>query len=178
MSIRDICFIGLFAALLAILAPMSVPLAGGVPITLATFMVTLSGTVLGAKRGAVAVGIYMLLGFVGLPVFSGFRGGIGIAFGPTGGFLLSYPIMAAIAGLGAGTRRLHWLAISLAAACAVNLTAGMLMWAVVTGNSIHNAFFAVFLPFVPIEAAKMAAIFVLNPAISKILEIHNLINAP
>lgn len=77
-----------FAAFLCVIAPWSVPI-GAVPVSLATFAVYLAGLTLG-KSGVVPVVCYIMLGLVGLPVFSGFGGGAGVLVGPTGGFLMGY----------------------------------------------------------------------------------------
>lgn len=79
----------LFAALLAICAWICIPV-GDIGITLQTFGVALALLLLGGRWGTVSIGIYLLLGAVGLPVFSGFRGGIGMLLGATGGFLWGF----------------------------------------------------------------------------------------
>lgn len=84
----------LFAALMAICAWIAVPIPP-VAFTLQTLGVLLALGILGGKRGFCSVALYLLLGFVGLPVFSGFRGGISVLIGPTGGFLWGFLAMAA-----------------------------------------------------------------------------------
>jgi len=79
----------LFAALIAVCAWISVPV-GDIAFTLQTFAVFLTLGLLGGKRGGAAILIYLLLGAVGLPVFSGFRGGIGALAGVTGGYLWGF----------------------------------------------------------------------------------------
>ena len=81
-------FIGLFAALIAVCSQIQIP--GAVPFTLQTFAVFLTAGLLGGKRGSVAVLIYILLGAIGLPVFAGFKGGIGALLGTTGGYILGF----------------------------------------------------------------------------------------
>ena len=78
------------AAITCILAPLSIPLAGGVPISLATFAVMLAGVLLGGSLGAASQLIYVLLGAVGLPVFAGWTGGLGNVLGMTGGYIIGY----------------------------------------------------------------------------------------
>ena len=97
---KDLCQTGIFTALIVVCSQLSIPMPAGVPMTLQTFIIPLAGIVLGAKRGTIATCIYVLLGAVGLPVFAGFAGGLGILFGMTGGFILSFPLMALFAGLG------------------------------------------------------------------------------
>src|SRR5215204_6140633 len=90
----------LMAAVTAVAAQIAIPLPfSPVPFTLQVLGVILSGLLLGPRYGALAQAIYLLIGAVGVPVFAQFRGGLGVLLGPTGGYLLSYPIAAAVAGL-------------------------------------------------------------------------------
>ena len=90
----------LMAAVTAVAAQITIPLFP-VPFTLQVLAVILSGLLLGVRHGALAQAVYVLVGAVGMPVFAGFTGGLGHIFGPTGGYLISYPIAAAVAGLAA-----------------------------------------------------------------------------
>ena len=87
-QLKDLIYISLFAALMAIGAWISVP--GVVPFTLQTFVVFATAGLLGWKRGTIAVLVYILLGAIGVPVFSGFRGGFGVLIGPTGGYIAGF----------------------------------------------------------------------------------------
>lgn len=95
MKVRNMALCALFAALLAVCAWITVP-AGDVAITMQTFGIFLSLGVLGGKRGTIAIAIYLLLGTVGLPVFSGFQGGIGTLLGVTGGYIAGFLATALI----------------------------------------------------------------------------------
>src|SRR5829696_7645933 len=88
------------AAVTAAAAQITIPLSP-VPFTLQVLAVILSGLLLGVRHGALAQAVYVLVGAIGVPVFAGFKGGLGILLGPTGGYLISYPIAAAVAGLAA-----------------------------------------------------------------------------
>lgn len=99
-SIRSVVHIALFAALIAVLGlipPIAVPLVP-VPITAQTLGVMLSGVILGARKGALANILVILLVAVGLPILSGGRGGFAVFQGPTIGFLLAWPLGAYVAG--------------------------------------------------------------------------------
>ena len=85
---RDIAYIGIFAALIAICSWISVPTT--IPFTLQTLGVFLAAGVLGGRRGTLAVLVYLLLGLVGLPVFAGFTGGPGALVTPSGGYLIGF----------------------------------------------------------------------------------------
>lgn len=91
-SLRDLTLCGLFAAVLAVCTWISIPWV--IPFTMQTFAVFLTLLLLGGKRGTVAITLYLLLGAVGLPVFSGFRGGLAALTGPTGGYLWGFLLTA------------------------------------------------------------------------------------
>lgn len=86
------------AAVLCVLSPLTIPI-GAVPISLANFVICLSVWLLGAKFGTLSVAIYLAIGAIGLPVFSGYGAGIAKLAGPTGGYLIGYLPMAIIGGL-------------------------------------------------------------------------------
>lgn len=88
----DLAYIALFAVLICICSWIAIPFA--VPVTLQTFAVFLALMTLGPRRGFYAVAVYLLMGAVGLPVFSGFQGGIGVLLGAGGGYLIGFLIAA------------------------------------------------------------------------------------
>ncbi len=93
--LKGMVFAALFAALTGAVAWFKIPLPfTPVPITLQTLMVLLSGAMLGAYYGALAMLLYLIVGAIGLPVFAGGSSGVGALLGPTGGYLFSYPIAA------------------------------------------------------------------------------------
>ncbi|WP_336652401.1 MULTISPECIES: biotin transporter BioY [unclassified Leucobacter] len=95
----DIALIATFAALIAVCALLpAISVGGAVPITLQTFAVILAGTVLGARRGFLAVLLYLAVGAAGLPVFSGGSAGLAPFFGPSVGYLVAFPFAALLAG--------------------------------------------------------------------------------
>lgn len=95
----DIALIATFAALIAACALLPAISVGGlVPITLQTFGVMLAGAVLGARRGFLAVLLYLAVGAIGLPVFSGGAAGIAPFTGPSAGYLIAFPLAAALCG--------------------------------------------------------------------------------
>ena len=95
---RSVAFVGLTIAIMAVSAWVTVPL-GPVPFTLQMFAITFAIVVLSPKEAIAAITGYLLLGAVGVPVFSGMRGGIGVLAGPTGGFLWGYLLGVAAASL-------------------------------------------------------------------------------
>lgn len=127
MKTKELTLCALFAALIALCAWICIPIPG-IPITLQTFALFLTLGTAGGRLGLwVSLG-YLLLGLVGLPVFTGFQGGIGVLLGPTGGFLLSFPLIAGcywcITGLSRGKGKL----IAMVAGQLLCYTAGCLWY--------------------------------------------------
>jgi biotin transport system substrate-specific component len=121
---RSLTMIALFAALIAVLGLFpSFMLFAGVPISAQSLGVMLCGTILGARRGALAVLLFLLLVALGLPLLAGGRGGLGVFAGPTAGFLFGFPVAALVAGWIAG----QWSSVDLG----ISATAGALIGGVV-----------------------------------------------
>ncbi len=95
----ELCYMGLFTAIIVVLSWVSIPMPWGVPITLQTFAVALCGYAFDKWRSSLCVAVYILLGLVGVPVFSGMNGGAGVLFGPTGGYIFGFLLMAFFCGL-------------------------------------------------------------------------------
>ncbi|RYV50545.1 biotin transporter BioY [Pengzhenrongella frigida] len=103
----DVALVATFAAFIAVCALLpSIPVAGiPVPITLQTFGVLLAGVVLGPRRGAAAVGLYLAVGLAGMPVFAQATGGLAVVAKPSFGYLIAFPLAAALAGYVASLAR-------------------------------------------------------------------------
>ena len=96
---KEIVLVGMFAAVLAVISQISLPMPTGVPITIQVFGVALVGAVLGYKLGTMATLVYVLLGTLGLPIFANFSGGVGSIVGVTGGYIWAWPFMTFLAGI-------------------------------------------------------------------------------
>ena len=101
----DICVSALFTALIAASAFVSFPLPSGVPATLQTMAVALTGYCLGVRRAVLSVAAYILLGTAGAPVFSGYQGGVAVLTGKTGGFIIGFLPLVFFCASAAGYRR-------------------------------------------------------------------------
>lgn len=141
-------FSALTAALLGLLSQIALPLPSGVPLTFQTFGVALSGFLLGIPSGLCAVGTWLALGAVGLPLFSGFRGGTAVLFGPTGGFLLGFLLLVLFCGIAKHLpfrKGLLWMILGtlLCHLCGI-------FWFLWMGNTTFSAaLLAVSLPYLP-----------------------------
>ena len=112
-SVRDITQIGIFTALTAVGAFISIPI-GPVPITLQSFFVLLSGIILGSKKAVFSQITYLLLGLIGFPIFSGFSGGLQHIFKPSFGFIIGYIAAAYVVGKLTEEKTVtqyHWAAV-------------------------------------------------------------------
>ncbi len=159
-STITIVLIGLFAAILSIFAPIAIALPfTAVPISLATFAVYLCGAVLGPYLGTVSVAIYLLLGLVGVPVFSGYTAGVQKLVGPTGGYIIGYLFMAFFTGYAVRKFPKKYLGYPIGMvigtiACYFVGT-GWFMW--VSGTKLSAAMSMCVYPFIPGDIIKMVA---------------------
>jgi biotin transport system substrate-specific component len=154
--------VALFALLTAAGAQILIPTAP-VPFTLQTFFVLLSGVLLGAKRGAASQTAYLAAGAAGLPVFAGFSGTFLHLLGPTGGYLLAFPVASYAAGLlfhSAPLRRLPAFAaalVAMTAAAAIIFLVGVVQLDIVVFHNWQASFTAGFLQLQWWDAAKIVA---------------------
>ena len=116
LSVRTICMVAMFTAVISVLSIMQIPTPWGVPFTLQTFAMALCGYVLGWKYGTLSTILYILIGAIGVPVFAGMSAGVGILTGATGGYLFGFIIMTFLCGIGRvymkkGVKGIVWLVV-------------------------------------------------------------------
>lgn len=152
----ELSICALFAALTGILSQLAIPI-GPVPINLATFSVFLAGALLGARAGAVSQTVYVLLGIAGVPVFSLFRGGVGVLLGPTGGYIVGYIFAAWLEGLLIERlgNRIYILVSAMLAGCFLYMITGTGWYMFSTKNGLAEALMTCVLPFLPGDALKI-----------------------
>ena len=159
-DVRKMSMASLFAALIAVGAFIRIPLPiSPVPITLQVLFIFLAGALLGARWAFMSVIIYLLLGILGLPVFSGGSSGIGVLFGPTGGYLAGFAAAALIIGAlsgkwGTSSVLLNVVCMSAGLFTIYLLGAGYLMH--VTNISAESAVLLGVAPFLPGDLLKLA----------------------
>ena len=186
VNVRDLCYSAIFAAIISVLAQLSIPLPGGVPLTLQTFAIMLAGIILGAKRGSLAVIIYIILGAVGLPVFAGFKGGLASITGPTGGFIISFWTVSLCSGLGYryGSRTKHninsnavfylVIAAGILIGAFFNYVIGVVWFSTITGNTAAAAMKMCVLPFVATDLIKLVLATAIGPVLANALHRNGL----
>lgn len=102
---RTLVYIGMFAAVLTVLSQIAIPMPTGMPLTLQTFAVALTGAVLGWRLSLASTAVWVLLGALGVPVFANFSGGARILVGYTGGFIWGFFFMTALCGIGSAMKK-------------------------------------------------------------------------
>lgn len=169
-TVQKTVMTGVMAAVLAVLSQISIPLPGGVPLTLQTFAVALCGYLLGPALGSAAAAVYLALGASGLPAFAGFSGGIGCFLGPTGGFLWGFLPFALLCGLGikSGKKPLA-LALGAVGLASCHL-AGVLQFAAVMNLSVPAAFLTASAPFLIKDGISVALAYLASAAIRSALK--------
>ena len=152
---KEMTSIAIMTAVTCIMAQIAIPMPAGVPMTMQTFAITLAGVVLGSKAGAVSSLIYLLLGAVGVPVFSNFTGGAQMLVGPTGGFLISFPIMAFVSGLAVEQNKKWKFVVLLIVAAVLNYVVGVVMFMALMKTNFAAAMMACVVPFIPTAIVKL-----------------------
>lgn len=160
LSLREMVYIALFIALMTALGYVKIPLPfSPVPITGQTFGVMLAGTLLGSRLGFLALAVFDLTGVI-FPVFAGSSGGIGVLLGPTGGYILSWPLAAAL--IGYLTEQVETPSLprlfcaNVLGGILVIYALGVVQLALVTGIGLIPAIAKGALPFIPGDLIKCA----------------------
>lgn len=173
-KITDMVYIGLSAAIIAVCSWISIPLT--VPITLQTMGVVLISGLFGAKRGTLSTLLYILIGAIGVPIFSGFKSGFGVLLGSTGGYIIGFIFMALIVGIVSDkTNKLWALILSMVVGILVCYAFGTAWFAVVYAKTNEPASLATILgwcviPFLIPDAIKIALAAVLTNRLKKFVK--------
>lgn len=158
------------AAVICVLAPMSIPI-GPVPISFTNLAIYLALYLLGWRRGTASYVVYVLIGMAGMPVFSGFTGGLGKLAGPTGGYIVGFVPMAVIAGLVIDRYRNRGVQLAgMAAGTVVCYAFGTAWFCIQAGATVWAALGMCVFPFIPGDLVKMAVAMGLGPMIRGRLE--------
>ena len=167
-NVREMALIAVMAAVTCVLGPLSVPI-GVVPISFTNLAVYLAIYVLGCKRGTISYIVYLLIGLVGVPVFSRFTGGGGKLFGPTGGYLIGFIFMALICGwfIDKFDCKLVPSFVGMVLGTIVCYVFGTVWLAYQAGMSFYAALAAGVLPFIIGDLVKMVIAAVIGPQVRR-----------
>ena len=165
--IHRMSLIALFAALMCILAPISIPV-GSVPITLANLVVFLSVLLLGTKDGTLSCLVYILIGVLGLPVFSNFASGLGVLLGPTGGYIFGYILTCLVSGIFVEKCKNRKIKIiGLVLGLVISYLVGTLWYSYITKMDFFVSLLVCVVPFVIIDIVKIIIALLLSDMIIK-----------
>ena len=161
----------LMAALMCVLCPVSVPI-GPIPISLSILVILLTVYVLGTWRALVSYTVYLLLGAVGMPVFSGFQGGLAKLAGPTGGYLTGFWLMILVAGImmEKGKRNLLVTILGMLVGVAIDYAVGTAWFVFQTESTVVHALDVCVYPFIPFDVAKIVIAVLLGSVVYKGLQ--------
>jgi biotin transport system substrate-specific component len=186
-SARDLALAGIFAAVTAIMAQISTPIPfTTMPISFGMVAVYATGILLSPKNAAMAQLVYLAVGAAGLPVFGGFRGGLGALFGPTGGYLFTYPVMVWIIAMALNSvaalqsegknGKAKTIAKGATAICAAHLLlylGGTLWFSATTANTFAVSLAKAVYPFIPLDIIKIVfCVTVIIPLRSRLMAMN------
>ena len=174
VSVKYIVLAGMFAAFLAVMSQVSLPMPTGVPITVQVFAVALVGVILGWKQGALAVLVYILIGAVGVPVFANFKGGLSVLTGVTGGYIIAWPVMAILCGI---RPKLQNTKVNIAVNIILSLIGlavcegvGALQWALLSGSDLKGIIIYSLTAFVPKDIILTVLAVIIGRQVRKLAE--------
>lgn len=189
LSARELTLIGNFTALTAVLSQISIPLPfTPIPISCGLVAVYITGILLKPKHAILVQLCYLLLGAVGAPVFSNFRGGIGTLLGPTGGYLFVYPVMAGIVAFaingsmslkkGTGGKGILYAKalVSMCLAHVLLYLCGTVWFTIITENTFYEALVLTVLPYIFLDVIKIVfCLFGILPLRSRLTSMNLLL---
>lgn len=169
-QLQRVVHASLFAALMAVGAYIHIPMVP-VPIVLQNLFVLLAGLLLGSRWGLASVGIYLLVGALGLPVFSGGRGGLGHFLGPTGGYLFGFALSAYVCGWISerSPGSMAWSILAVTTASLAVYAVGVPWLKLVTGMDWHKTALLGMVPFLVGDVLKAASAVLLARAVRPML---------
>ncbi len=177
LTTREMAVTALMTALICVLGPIAfpIPFLSPVPISLGTLAIYLAVYMLGLKDGMLSVAVYLLLGLAGLPVFTGFTGGLAKVAGPTGGYMIGYLFLAATEGF--FTDHFHGKKLMAAAGMVIGTALLYLFGTLWLAFQMNLTFFAALgvgvLPYLPGDTAKILIALSLGSAIRYSLSREN-----
>lgn len=170
LNTKALTLIGIMTGITCILGPLSIAIPlSPVPISFTTLALYFSTIILGWKKGTISCLVYLLIGLVGIPVFSGFTAGPGKLFGPTGGYLVSFVFMVLIGGyfVEQFPGKIHMYALGMILGTLITYSFGSIWLAYQANLSLYEALIAGVLLYIPGDIAKIIIALINGPIIKK-----------
>lgn len=174
-NIYNIALIAVFTVIISVLSALKLGFEIlGVPATLQTFAMAFAGFVLGSKKGTLTIFIYILLGTIGIPVFSGFTGGIGVLLGVTGGFIFGFLFIGFFSGLGMQIIKIHNIVLLTIIRIVLSILGlfichvfGSIAAGIYLEMPTWNAALLVSIPYIPKDIVSIILAYILALAVRK-----------
>ena len=167
-SIKEMTLVAIFASSIAVLSQISIPMPSAVPLTIQIFAIALAGYFLSVKEAILSVAVYILIGAVGMPVFSGFKGGFYVLIGPSGGFIWGFIIVAILCAIFAKGA----LAVPLGAFSVVIChMLGIIQYMIFSKIGFWESAMVVSLPYIAKDILLVILAYVINLKIKKQMKI-------
>lgn len=176
ITTKEITIAAVLTAITCVLAPISIPI-GPVPISLGVFCIFLIGAMLPPHLAVMSTLVYIIIGAVGVPVFTNFEGGLQKLIGPTGGFLFAYPLMVLIIAFSIiifKKKNVISIAVGMFLSMVVLYTFGTAWFVISTGSTIKQALLLCVTPFIAVDLAKLICATALSLAAGKALSKANI----
>lgn len=171
MKTKDLVLTALFSAVISVLSLVSVPTPLGVPLTIQVFAVALCGFTLGAKMSVPATLVYIALGLIGLPIFSGFMGGLGVLFGLTGGFIIGFIPLSLLSGINVKNGKLRIL-LGVVGLIMCHII-GIIQFSVVSSADISSSFITISAPYLIKDCILVLGAYVVSKGVKKAVGISS-----
>ena len=173
MNTKTMTQCALASALLCILAPIAIPLVGGVPISLTTLLIMIFSLILGSKKALICVGLYIIIGCLGFPVFANYASGLPTVFGPTGGFIIGYLFLAYFTNLFFQSKKtIFSLFLGILLGHFFLYLLGTCWFSFIMQVSIKTALVSCMIPFLSTDSTKIGIVLILGPLLAKRIPIH------
>ena len=178
LKTKTITQCAVFAAVISVMSVITIPI-GIIPVTMGLFGIMLTAVILGCRRSTIATLIFIFIGIIGIPVFSGFKGGPQVLLGPTGGYITSYITAAMFIGLVSDKLKSNGAAsaaILIVACCvgtAICYTFGTAQFMLISGNDINTALSKCVTVFIPFDVLKSVMAAFIGVALKKRLRIFD-----
>lgn len=170
-SVKGIVFIGVFAAVTAVLAQIAIPTPWGISFTMQTLAVALAGFCLGRWKGTLSIFVYILLGIIGVPVFTGLNAGIAAITGPTGGYIWGFLFLGFACGM-VDVVKHKWLAILFGlVGLVICYVCGTFQFALISGRSFIEAMMLAVVPYIVKDVASIAVAYGLSIPIRRAINL-------
>lgn len=171
LDIKEIIICSLFSSITALLSQISIPIPfTTVPLTMQVFAVAISGVLLGSRKGFISQLIYLLMGSIGLPVFANMGGGLSIVLGPTGGFILGFPIMSLIIGYFSKQNKVIYVLIGMIIGLIIDYLIGTILFTFITKSTFMQGLIMCVAPFILFDFIKIGLATTIGTTLSKRLK--------